>query len=148
MKAVRESSNCVYFLRASDLLATLAERSKYRNAMTNRIFHVDFGTRAIFITDDHCGAADILKTSILNPEFVEITRVDGDRRGHIPELGTDERQARFMLPDRSLFLAFKGAVDYRELPSWRRLAGPDAVFASPEMQILRHVATVMNSGKP
>jgi len=62
-------------------------------------------------------------------------------------LGADERQTRFMLPDSRFPLAFKHAVDYRELPSRRRLASPDSVLPSEEMQILRNVPSVVNSSK-
>ena len=147
MKTVRESFDRVHFVRAGDLLAAFAEERKNRNAAANHILHVDFCARTVFVADDHRGAGDIFETRILDPEFLGIVGVDGNGRGNIFELRSNQGETRLVLADCRFALPLESAVDYRKLPSGRRLAGPDAILPSEEMQIVRDVAAVVNSGE-
>src|SRR5208282_5753351 len=144
---MRECFDGVHILRTSELFAAFAEEDKNRDAAANRVFHVDFRARILFVADDYGGAADIFEAPILDPQFVEIPVIDGNCRRDILELRADQGQPRLMLPYSGFALAFKGAVNHGELPTGRRLAGPYPVFAAIKMQILRHVAAIVNSGE-
>jgi hypothetical protein len=99
------------------LLSALAISDKGRNTSTDDVLEVDLGASTVLVADDHRRTGHVFHASIFHPEFVGILRIDGNRRGNIPELRPDERQSGFVLSDRRLTLSFEGGIDDCELPA-------------------------------
>src|SRR5260370_365506 len=73
--------------------------------------------------------------------------IDGNRRGNILELRTNQSQTGFMFADGRFALAFERSVDDRKLPTGGWFARPDAVLTSIEVDVLGHVAAIVNSSE-
>src|SRR5271156_4263577 len=145
VKTVGEGLHLINLRRTCDALSTLAIRHKNRNASADDAFEIDFGEGAVLVADDHRGPRNVLHACVFYPEFVGELSIDGNCRGDVLELRTDQRQAGLALSDRRFTLPLKRGIDHRKLPSWGRPPSPDAVLAPVKMDVLCDVATIVNS---
>src|SRR5450432_23411 len=144
-EAMRKDFHPVYLPGSGKLAAALAKTCKDRHLTADDALEINLGHPAVFIADQDGRAADVFKARVFYPKLVGILRVDRDGGGNIPELIVDQRQSRFILPDRRLALAVESRVDQRELPGSRWLARQDAISAAVKMQILSLVPYIVES---
>ncbi len=145
VQAVGESLHDVVARRCAKPASALAEEGEGSDVAARHVLHVDLGTRAFFEADDHRGPGDVLEAGVLHVEIVGLAFFDLDGRRYVTEVRPNERQARGSLTNGRLTLAFEAGVEQRVLPARRRCAGPNAVLAADEANILGDVASLVNA---
>src|SRR5580692_130122 len=147
VKPMRKSLHLVYFRRSRNLLSALAVSRKNGDPAADDVFHVDLCASIVLVANDQSGAADVFHAPIFQPELIRVGRIDGNGSGDILKLRADQGQTSFVLSDRRFALPFERSVDDRELPSWRRFPGPDAILTPIKMHVFCYVAAVVTSGQ-
>ncbi len=147
MQAVGERLDDVRPARRGEPPPALPEEGEGRHAAAGHVLHVDLRARALFEADDHRRPADVLEPRVLHEQIVRPARLDLDRGRQVPELRADQGETGRLLADRGPALSFEAGVDQRVLPARRRRAGPDAVLAADEVDVLGHVAALVDAGQ-
>src|SRR5882757_883507 len=109
-------------------------------------FEIDLCSCVVFVADDDSRTADIFEARIFDPELFRVTRIDGDCGWNVFEVAAHECKSCLVLFDGGYTLAFEGGVEKRKLPSWRGFPRHDSVLAAIEMQVLRFIADVVQTG--
>ena len=146
-EAIGEIGDPIGLALAVDRPAAVAEAGEDRAVDRQRIIEADLGEDILLVRDDDAGLRHIFEPDILAPEAVAVAAVDLDPDRRVPDRDIDEGEVDLMLADRRVALAVECRIEQGKLPGGRGLFGDDAVSAALKMDILDHVAGLIDAGK-
>src|SRR4030088_500503 len=144
---VAEGADTIGLPFTVDRTSAIAKSCEHRRVASERIVESNLRIDIVLVRDHYGGLAYIFESKVLAPQRVAVTTVNVDSHRHIAHGDVDQRQPCLMFADRCALLALERRINDGELPGRRSLFGHDAIATAVEMQIVDHIAGLIDAGE-
>src|SRR5579859_1727360 len=146
-EAVGEDFDLIDIAWLAKFAATLAEPGEYGHMAANHVLEINFRHPARIVSDQDSRARDVLKAGVFDPKLIGVVGIDGNGGGHVAEFIMDQGESGLVLANGCFPLPVERGVDQCELPCRGGLSGHDPELATVEVEVLRFVRNLVDTGE-